>query len=85
MYFQTLIKSLDCSHDDREALFTLCLFHSLIKNQGMVIIVRFYPSKCVFLADVVCVWLSWNIFLLDDESSSQFSLFEYKQQQHLIS
>ena len=36
MYFQTLIKSLDCSHDDRQALFTLCLFHSLIKNQGEI-------------------------------------------------
>jgi hypothetical protein len=31
-----LINSLDCSEDDREALFTLCLFHSLIKNQGGV-------------------------------------------------
>ncbi|XP_028395434.1 protein CLEC16A-like [Dendronephthya gigantea] len=34
-YVETLIKSLDCSRDDREALFTLCLFHSLIKNPGV--------------------------------------------------
>jgi hypothetical protein len=52
MYFQTLIKSLDCSQDDREALFTLCLFHSLIKNQGKIIL---YVILYVYVCNVEIV------------------------------
>ena len=36
LYFSELIKSLDCTEDDSEALFTLCLIHSLLKNQGEI-------------------------------------------------